>query len=86
MCVLNNEPSTIRLALTDLNPVDLNYFLFMVRLYRCNRSCNTVDDLFKKKICISSETKVVKIKIFNMITRINEAKTLVKHLSWDGKC
>ena len=27
MCVLNNEPSTIRLALTDLNPVDFYSWL-----------------------------------------------------------
>ena len=57
MCVLNNEPSTIRLALTDLNAVDLNYFLFMVRLYRCNWSCNTVDDLFKKRYAFRVKQK-----------------------------
>ena len=35
---------------------------------------------------VSSGTKDVNIKVFNMITRINEAKTLVKHISYDYKC
>ena len=48
-CVpLNNEPFMIRPTLTDLNPTDLNHFLFMVSLDKCNISCNTVNDLSKK--------------------------------------
>ena len=32
--------------------------------------------------CVPSETNI-NVKIFNMITRINEVKTLVKHFSGD---
>ena len=35
-------------------------------------------------ICVPSKTKDV--KVCNMVTRINEAKTLVKHISYDCKC
>ena len=28
----------------------------------------------------------IKISVFNLITRINEAKILVKHLSWNCEC
>ena len=44
-----------------------------------------VDDLFAK-ISVPSETKVINVKVINMITKINEAKTLVKHNSCDWKC
>ena len=30
--------------------------------------------------------KNVNVKVFNMITRLNEAKTYVKHISCDCKC
>ena len=33
------------------------------------------------KICIPSETKDVDVEVFNKITTINEAKTLVKNIS-----
>ena len=26
----------------DLNPVDLNYYPFMISLDKCNRSCDTI--------------------------------------------
>ena len=42
-------------------------------------------DLFTK-IRIVNEIKDINVKLFNMITRINEIKTLVKHVSGDCKC
>ena len=38
------------------------------------------------KICVSSKTKDAIVQVFNVITRITEAKTLVKHISCDWKC
>ena len=43
-------------------------------------------DDFSPKVCVPSKTKGVNIKVFNEITKVNEAKTLVKHLSCDFKC
>ena len=44
-----------------------------------------VDDL-SANVCVSSKTKDVYGKIFNIIKTINEAKTLAKHLSCNCKC
>ena len=72
-------------TLLNLKPGDLKYHPFMISLDKCNGSCNGVDDL-STKIYVSSETKVINVKVFDMIRRINEAKTLVKHFSYDCKC
>ena len=69
----------------DLNLVELNYYPFIISLDKCSRSCNVVDDL-SAKICVRSKKKYVHVKAVNMITRINEAKTLMKHISCDCKC
>ena len=74
-----------RPTLTDLNSVELNYYLFMISLDTCDGSWNTVVDL-STKICIPSKTKDVIVKVFNMITRINKAKSFVKTISCDCKC
>ena len=74
-----------RPTLTDLNPIELNYYPFMIGLDICNGSRNVLEDI-SMKICILSETKDVNVKVFNMITTINEAKTFVKHLSCNSKC
>ena len=48
----------------------------MVKLGKCNRSCNVVHDLCTK-MCVLIETKDINVKVFNIITKINEVKTLV---------
>ena len=78
----NNEQCMVRPTLADLNPVDFNYYPFMISLDKCNRGCNAVGDL-STKICVPSKIKDGNVKVFNnMITRINEAKSLIKHISW----
>ena len=49
-----------------------------------NGSCNAIDDL-STTICVSSKTKDVNVKVFNLITNNNEAKMTVKHISCDCK-
>ena len=38
------------------------------------------------KIRIPSKTKDINVNVFNVITRIYEAKTFLKHISCDCKC
>ena len=59
--------------------------MFNVNLDRCNGSCNTPNDP-SIRICTSSKTKDVNLNIFSVVTRMNEGKTLTKHISCDCKC
>ena len=45
---LNNKPCMIRPTLIDLNPVELNYYSFMISLDECNGSYNSDNDLSTK--------------------------------------
>ena len=74
----------IRPALIDLNFIGFNYSQSLMSLDKSSGRRNAVDDL-STKICVLSETKDVNVTVFNMITRINEVKTLVKHISCDCK-
>ena len=56
----------------------------MISLDKCNESCHSFDDL-SPKVCVCSKTKDVNVKVLNIITNRNEAKTLVKHISCDCK-
>ena len=42
---LNNEPLMIMATSVDSNSIELNYYLFMISLDKCNGSCNVVDNL-----------------------------------------
>ena len=86
---LNSQPCMTRPILIDLNPdkysQGLHYYLFMVNLDRCNRSCNTLDDL-SNRICVTNNIEDVNLSVFHMIRRINESKTLTKQISCKYKC
>ena len=57
----------------------------MVKLDRCVGSCNIINDL-SNKVCVPNKTKDLNLSKFNMITEINESKTLTNHVSCECKC
>ena len=56
-----------------------------LKLGRCFGSCNTLNDL-SNKVCVPNKTEDLNLSVFNMIIRINESKTLTKHVSCECKC
>ena len=51
----------------------------MTSLDKCNGICNNASDDFCAKVRIPSKTKGANVKVFKMITRTSESKTLAKH-------
>ena len=79
----------IQCTLINLHPneysQEFNYYLFTVKLDICVGSCNTLNDL-SNKVCVPNKTEDLNLSVFSMITRINESKTLPKHISCECKC
>ena len=61
------------------------YCPFAVKLDRCVGSRNTLNDL-SNKVCVSNKSEDLNLSILNMITGINESKTLTKYSSCKCKC
>ena len=57
----------------------------MVSLDRFSGSCNALDDL-SGRTSVQYETEGENLNVFNLIARINEAKTLIKHVSYSRRC
>ena len=90
MCVsLSIQKCEIQPTLINLDPneysQEFHYNSFAVNLDRCVGSCNTINDL-SNKVCVPNKTEDLNLSIFNMITGINESKTLTKHISCKRKC
>ena len=89
-CVLlSNQKCMTQPILINLHPNEYSqefyYYLFSVKLDRFVSSCNTLNDL-SYKVCIPNKAEELNLSIFNMITGINELKTLTKHISCKRKC
>ena len=80
----SNQKCTTQPTLLNLHPNEyiqgLRYYPFAVNLDRCVRSCDTLNDL-SNKVCVPNKTEDLNLSVFNMITGINESKTLTKHIS-----
>ena len=86
--VKQSEMYDFQRILINLHPNDaqeLHYCPFAVKLDICVESCNTLNDL-SNKLCVPSKTEDLNLSVFNMISEINELKTLTKHVSWERKC
>ena len=85
----SNQKCEIQPTLISLHPnvhsQKLHYYPFAIKSDRCVGSCNTLNDL-SNKVCVPNKTEDLNLSVFNMITGINESKTLTKHISCECKC
>ena len=89
-CVpLSNQKCMTQPTLINLHPNEyskkFHYCPFDVKLDRYVWGCNTLNDL-SHKVCAPNKTEDLNLSVFNMITEINESKTLAKHISCKCKC
>ena len=89
-CVsLSSQRCMSQTTLINLDPneysQEFHYYPFAFKLDRCVGSCNSLNDL-SKQVCIPKKTKKLDLSVFNMITGINESKTLANHVSCECKC
>ena len=85
MCVsLSNQKCMTQPTLTNLHPneccQEFHFYSFAVELDRYVGGCNTLNDL-SNKVGGPNKTEDLNLSRFNMITQINESKTLIKHIS-----
>ena len=89
-CVsLRNQKCMIQPTLINLHSneysQEFHYYPFVVKLDRCAESCNTLNDLSYKP-CLPNNLEDLNLSVFNMVTVINESKTLTKHITCKCKC
>ena len=87
--LLSNEKCMTQYTLINLHSneysQEFHYNPFAVKLDRCVRSCNTLNDL-SNKVCVPNKTEDLNLSLFNLITGINKSKALTKHISCECKC
>ena len=80
---LSSQKCMIQSTLINLHPneysQEFHYYPFLVKLDRWVGSCNTLNNLFSK-VCIPDKIEDLNLTASNLITGINESKTLTKHI------
>ena len=78
------QPTLINIHANEYSQ-EFHYYQFAVKLDRCFGNCNNLNDL-SNKVCVPNKAEDLNLSVFNMITGINESKTLAKHISCECKC
>ena len=68
MSSLNDVLCIARPTLTDLNPIEIKHYPFIVTLNKCI--------VLSPKICVSKKAKDINAKAFNKIANKSEGKTM----------
>ena len=81
---LNHQRFIIQSTVINLYTNDYSQEFHYYPLDRCVRSCDTQSDS-SNEVCIPNKTDL-NLRVLNMITGINDLKTLTKHISCECKC
>ena len=81
-CVsMNNQECKIRPEIINLNTNEPLFYPYSIKINRCNSSCNTINDPYVI-ICVLDQIKNTNVKVFNLMSRINETR----HIKWHKTC
>ena len=57
------------------------FYPFSIKTSKCSGSCNNINNPYAK-LCIPDAVKSLNVKIFNLLSRTNEAR----HIKWHKTC
>ena len=78
-CVsMSNKECRIRSEIININSNEPSFYPYSVKLNKCSSSCNNVNDPYAK-IYIPDVVRKTNIKVFDLMSRINESRYIRFH-------
>ena len=68
-----NQKCKARPKIIDVNANDPVFYPYSIKVNKCSGRCNNINNPYGK-ICIPDIVKKVNVKVFNLISRINDTK------------
>ena len=85
-CVsINNQECKPRTKLIDVNSNEPMFHPFSIKVNKCSGSCNSINDPYAK-LCVPDISKNINVKVFNLMSRINETRHEIWHETCKCKC
>ena len=78
---MKNEECKVRPEIVNINTNNPIFYPFSIKVNKCNDSCNNINDPYAR-VCVPGTTKNLNVKVFNMISGINETR----HIKWHETC
>ena len=78
---MNNQECKVKQEIINVNSGEPVFYLFSIKTSKCSGSCNNINDPYAK-MYVPDVVKNLNIKVFNLMSRINEAR----HIKWHETC
>ena len=78
---MNNQECKVRKKIIDVNSNEPVVYTYSIKVNKCSGSCNNINDLYAK-LCVSDIINNKNVKVFNLMSRINETI----HIIWRETC
>ena len=78
---MNNQECKIRPEIINVNANKSMFYPFSIKVNKCSGICNNINDPYAK-FCVPDVVKNINVKVFNLMSRINETR----HIIWHGTC
>ena len=75
-----NQKCRGRPKIIDMNSNDPVFYQYSIKINKCSCSCNNINNPYGK-ICIPNIIKKTNVKVFNLMSEINETKQI-----WHESC
>ena len=82
---LNNHPYQVTPLLVNINSDKTLFYWFTISVNKCGGSCNTIHDPYSR-VCIPNKVKNMNLKVFNLVSGVNETRFIVQYKSCECKC
>ena len=70
---MNNQECKVRPEIINVNSNEPIFYPFSIKTSKCSGSCNNINDPYAK-MCIPDVIKNLNVKVFNLMSRINETR------------
>ena len=75
---MNNQECKVRPEIVDVNSNDPIFYPFSVKMNMYSGNCNSVNNPYAR-VCLSDVIKNLNVKVFNLMSRTNETKSIKLH-------
>ena len=75
---MNNQECEARPKIIDVNNNEPVFYPYSIKVNKCSGSCSNINDPYAK-LCVPDIIKNINVKVFNLMSRINETRQIIWH-------
>ena len=75
---MSNQECKTRPKIIDVNNNEQVFYPYSIKVNKCSGSCSNINDPYAK-LCVPDIIKNINVKVFNLMSRINETRQIIWH-------